>query len=72
MMVVTVEVWPGGRVLHRRVIGTLNIGNVSQLADVSDYKCVLDGSKEFKVKGHRRSDGAWALVRKALAAAEEA
>lgn len=65
MLVVTVEVWPGGKVLQRRVIGTMNLANVSDLADISNYAGSIDG--EFvEVRGHARADGAWELVRKAL------
>lgn len=65
MLVVTVEVWPGGRPLERRVIGVLNLANVSELADLSDYEGYLDG-KRVEVKEHKRSDGAWALIRRVL------
>lgn len=65
MLVVTVEVWPGGNVLRRRVIGTMNLANISELADVSDYEGFLDG-KPVEVKGHRRDDGAWKLVHRAV------
>ena len=66
VLVVTVEVWPDGDLLRRRVIGTMNLANVSQLADVSNYVGYRDG-REIVVEGHERAEGAWALVRKALA-----
>ncbi len=69
MLVVTVEVWPGGDVLRRHVIGTMNLANVSELDEVSNYEGCLDGAHSFTVRRHRRSDGAWSLVRKALKAA---
>lgn len=65
MLVVTVEVWPNGNVLNRRVIHTMNLANVSQLADVSNYEGFLD-DESVEVRNHKRSDGAWALVYKAL------
>ncbi len=55
-------------------IGEMRLVNVSQLAPVSDYRgTVLDAKgddRDFVVPGHKRSDGAWELVRKALAAAK--
>ena len=39
MLVVTVDLFPGGYETHRRIIGTMRISNRSNLADVSDY-CV--------------------------------
>lgn len=70
MMVVTVEVWPGGRLLRRRVIHTMNLANVSELADVSDYEGAIDG-EDLKVVGHNRATGAWKLVQRALEQADE-
>jgi hypothetical protein len=65
MLVATVEVWPGGRVLERRVIGTLTLANVSNLAEVSEYEGYLD-SCPVSIPHHRRADGAWSLVKKAI------
>jgi hypothetical protein len=65
MLVVTVEVWPGGRMLARRVIGTMNLANISGLADTSDYEGYIDG-EPIEITGHLRSTGAWELIRTAL------
>ena len=67
MLVVSIEVWPGGRMLQRRVIHTMTLANVSDLAEVSDYTGFVDG-EPIEVHGHRRADGAWVLVQKALEA----
>lgn len=66
MLVVTVEIWPGGDQLRRHVIGTLNAGNVSHLAEVSDYLYSLDGGDQTELTGHVRDEGAWELIRKIL------
>lgn len=38
MLVVKVELWPGGRQGEKREIAQAVIGNISNLADTSDYK----------------------------------
>lgn len=65
MLVVRVELWPGGRQLGSRELGRAGIANVSELADRSDYLVVrLDasGTNQGVVRGHRRTDGFWPLV----------
>lgn len=71
MLVVHVEVWPGGNMRARRVIHTLNIVNESQLEDVSDYTFHVDGGEELWVLDHRRSDGALELIRRAIEVFQE-
>ena len=66
MLVVTVEVWPGGDMRRRRVVGTMTAANISELAEVSDYEVSIDGEPIVVIPKHRRSDGVWALVRRAL------
>jgi hypothetical protein len=44
----------------------MTITNVSHLAELSDYDVWADGEQVGTVRGHLRSDGAWALVRRAL------
>ena len=71
MLVVPLEIWPGGARSARYQIGKLEIWNVSDLAPVSDYGVRLTiGSTvtTAEVTGHKRSDGATALIRKALEA----
>jgi len=77
MMVVTVEVWPGGRNSSPRVVETLFIGNVSSLSDVSNYD-VYDQNPYSSTRpdpvatitGHRRRDGALELVRRCAQAVD--
>ena len=70
MLVVTVEVWPGGDPLRKRNIGSMTLANMSELNECSDYEGFLhhgDGhSDHITVQGHFRSRGAWELIRKAL------
>lgn len=68
MMVVSVEIWPGGDMLRRKVIHTINIANISKgLPEISDYEYVIDeGDVEFLSEGHNRNDGALILLHKIL------
>lgn len=73
MMVVKIEVWPGGRESAAREIERLYVWNISNLAEVSDYLFRYDldprdtpGEHDGMVIEHRRSDGAWELVRRVL------
>jgi hypothetical protein len=70
MLMIKVELWPGGRPEGRREIARATIANVSELADVSNYVVVRgDDFGRFEavsVDGHRRSAGVWALVARAL------
>lgn len=76
MLVVTIELWPGGLGALRRPIGTLHIGNVSNLADVSDYRVIAmesansligtpAGVAQFRVLAHDRRQRVWALLQRA-------
>lgn len=76
MLVVTVELFPGGFEPSRRTIATLRIANESQLSDVSDYEVVAmqsanpatgdpPGIAEFRVVEHDRRQSVWALLRRA-------
>lgn len=71
MLVVKLSIHPGGDPSRAYDIGTLEIGNVSDLAEVSDYVYKLDAADvelAGKVTGHRRSQpqGAWRLLRTVL------
>src|SRR6476646_4259264 len=61
MLVVRIELWPGGAPDRAREIGRLGIANVSDMAEVSDYVAVLqdDSGHESSVflSGHRRNEG---------------
>jgi hypothetical protein len=69
MLVVKIELWPGGAADRAREIGRLGIANVSDLAEVSDYVAVLqdDSGHESSVflSGHRRREGFWGLLARA-------
>lgn len=86
MMVVTVEVWPGGRYTGRRVIDRVLFANRSELADDSEYDVWLappdtdeldltnyarTHEPDIHLLKHKRSHGALALVYKALDEIEE-
>lgn len=77
MMVVKIEVWPGGDESRAREIERLFVANISALADTSDYvyefvqpgqprtAATLD-QPDGLVTDHVRSDGAWELTRRVL------
>jgi hypothetical protein len=81
---VTVEIWPGGDKERARVLATADVGNVSELADKSDYVVIvtegqnpLANTPPWSRRGcifqHDRRTSVWALVAKvANWAAEEA
>lgn len=75
MLIVKVELWPGGRSALKRPLGTLHIGNKSQLADLSDYHVIAmelankltgdpPGIAEFDVLAHPRRQRVWALLQR--------
>jgi hypothetical protein len=77
MLVVRIEIHPGGDSSRKREIGRLEIANLSDLAAVSDYECTffeqstipgepMRRHDSFGVYDHKRSDGAWKLVLRAL------
>lgn len=76
MLVVTVDLVPGGYEPYRRTIGTMRIANVSDLANVSDYAVdatenanPLSGTAlrntKCTVRAHNRRQSIWALLAKA-------
>lgn len=86
MMVVTVEVWPGGRKNSRKTIERILFANRSELAEDSEYDVWFPppGTPEEDLLHfaqfnkpdihhlkHKRSHGAMALVYKALDEIEE-
>jgi hypothetical protein len=83
MLVITIDLLPGGYESNRRTIGSMRIANVSNLADVSDYAVdVMEGanpltgspaqSASCKVTGHDRRQAVWVLLAKAAEAARRA
>ncbi|UFW48187.1 MULTISPECIES: hypothetical protein [Bradyrhizobium] len=80
MLVVKVELWPSGNGALRQPIGTMHIGNVSNLADLSDYQVIAmetanpltgtpPGIARFSVLAHARRQRVWALLQRACEAA---
>lgn len=69
MIVVTVELRPGGDPLRTRTLETLSIVNDgSGNFDVGAYDVTAGGGRKARVEGFVRSDGAMKLVLKALQA----
>lgn len=82
MLVVRVEIWPGGYELGKKEVARMNVANVSNLADVSDYVAEIteEGNerlgipksrKHASVKGHTRRSTVWSLIRKILENVDE-
>ncbi len=76
MLVITVDIVPGGYEPHRRTIGSMRIANISKLADVSAYAVeVIEGANPLTgakrrnaactVLAHDRRQSVWALLAKA-------
>lgn len=76
MLVITVDIVPGGYEPLRRTIGSMQIANVSDLADVSDYAVdatesanPLSGTalrnRKCTVRAHNRRQSIWVLLAKA-------
>nr|WP_249807947.1 hypothetical protein [Bradyrhizobium sp. CW7] len=72
----TIELWPAGSSALRRPIGTMHIGNESDLANVSDYRVIAmqtanpltgepPGIAQFRVLAHARRQRVWALLQRA-------
>ena len=74
MLVLKLELWPGGDRAKARDLGTLEIGNVGGDVDEGEYRCLLKEPVEpgelalagCEIRGWRRANGAWALVTEAL------
>jgi hypothetical protein len=71
MMVARVEIWPFGEYRRRRRIGTLKVANLGPVDDrdgYTMYAAILEDGKREKwaYVEHRRENGAFALVQKAL------
>jgi hypothetical protein len=83
MLVITIDILPGGDPRRRKTIASMTIGNISNLADISDY--VVQGFEEVDtlsgsqlraartfVRGHDRRQHVWPLIAKAADALAEA
>jgi len=78
MLLVKVEMLPGGSRAFRRTIATMTIANMSDLADRSDYLVELaEGANPISMSAgrstfatvldHDRRQSVWTLVSKAIA-----
>lgn len=76
MLVITVEVVPGGYTPMRRTIAAMNIANISDLAEISDYRIEASETRNplagtpprtvrCVIRGHARAQSVWALLAKA-------
>lgn len=75
MIVVKVELWPGGYEQDAKEIARLAAANVSDGRAKSDYVALAsaDGQEHAHlVEGHVRGAGLWALIEKLAVAAQEA
>jgi hypothetical protein len=83
MLVVRVELWPGGERIFARQIAQMRIGNISNLAPVSTYRIQASNSaaprlgiRAFVAEGmtieHCRRDAVWVLLAKSSARVAQA
>ncbi|MDH2415275.1 hypothetical protein [Nocardioides sp. CER19] len=76
MLVIKVELWPGGSSALAREIGRAAVANVSSLAETSDYVAVLrDDSGHHSavhLTGHQRAAGFWPLLARVAASGDTA
>lgn len=70
---VTVEIVPLGDESRKRELGRMDISNITydrtkenEYGEIADYIVRSEGRSAYNVRGHRRSNGFWTLVRKAL------
>jgi hypothetical protein len=83
MLFVTIELIPGGHAPHRRAVASMQIANITDLADISDYHVgAIEGANPLTgtaprsatciVTGHDRNQTIWALLAKAADAIQRA
>lgn len=83
MILITVDIVPGGFQPLRRTIASMRIANVSNLADISDYRIdAMEAENRLadtpsrncvcEITDHDRSQSIWALIERASRAAMEA
>lgn len=67
MLVIRVEMWPGGNPRFIQTVYTAVVENVSELAPDSEYVARDDQGRVVRL-AHKRVDGAAVLARKAMVA----
>jgi hypothetical protein len=83
MIVVSVDLWPGGFAPLGRQLGMLRISNVSDLARVSNYSIhIAEAANPLsktpariggcRIEAHDRKQSIWVLIERAAAAAQTA
>jgi hypothetical protein len=83
MLIVTIDLLPGGHAPHRRTVASMQIANVTELADVSDYHVgAIEGANPLTgtpprsatctVTSHDRRQSIWNLLARAAEAAMKA
>lgn len=83
MLVVTIDLVPGGYAPMRRTIASMWIANISDLAEVSDYRVEASETSnplagtpprttQSIIRGHKRTQSVWALLTKAADATAKA
>jgi len=81
MLLITIDLLPGGHASHRRTLASMQIANITGLADISDYHIgAIEGanplagtharSTSVRVFSHSRRQSVWKLVGAAIAAME--
>jgi hypothetical protein len=73
MLVITVDLLPGGYAPMRRTIAAMSITNISDLAEISDYRVEARARPAIRLPalhrapfGHARAQSVWALLAQAL------
>jgi hypothetical protein len=77
VIVVYVELWPGGDQSRAKPIGSLGIANETNLSLLSNYRFEMDGignpalnieplKATGEIVGHNRNQSVWKLIRRAI------
>ena len=83
MLVVDIQLIPGGFEPMKRTIGTLRIENISDLSDISNYRIIaMEAANpltsepariaECRLESHDRRQSVWKIVRAAVDRLDEA
>jgi hypothetical protein len=83
MLILTIDLVPGGIHARRRTLASMHIANLSGLSDISDYEVnIMEGANPLAgtkprngsctVEDHDRNQSVWALIARAAEAAMKA